>query len=94
MTLILVMADATRRSFVFTSFVELPSFVKVEPRYLKLSTFSSFCPVSIMEFAACWVRLFTMTLLFSELTSIPYVPYVCANAKVQYVGVMSELVVE
>ena len=89
----LVMADATRRSFVFTSFVELPCFVKVEPRYLKLSTSSSFYLVSVMEFAACWVRLFTTTLLFSERTSIPCLPYVCANGTVQYIGVMSELLV-
>ena len=42
MTLSLVIADAARLSFVFTSIVEIPSFVKVEPRYLKLSTSSSF----------------------------------------------------
>ena len=33
MTLSLVMADKARLSFVFTSFVQLPSFAKVEPRY-------------------------------------------------------------
>ena len=33
MTLTLVMADAAKLSFVFTSFVELPTFVKVDLRY-------------------------------------------------------------
>ena len=61
MTLSLVMADAARLSFVFSSFVELPSFVKVEPRYLKLFTSASFSPFSAMEVAASWVRLFIMT---------------------------------
>ena len=60
-TLSLVMADAARLNSVVTSFVELPSFVKVEPRYLKLSTSSSFYPFNVMEVVACWVRLFTMT---------------------------------
>ena len=66
------MADVAMLSYDFTSFVELPSFVKVEPGYLKMSTSPSFCPFSMMEVAAGRVRLFTMTLIFSELTSIPY----------------------
>ena len=53
MTLSLVMVDAARLSFVFTSFVELPTFVKSEPMYLKLPTSSSVCPFSVKEAAAC-----------------------------------------
>ena len=83
MTLSLVMADAAWSSFSVTCFVELPSLVKVKPRYLKLFTSSSFCPFSVMEVAASWVRLFTMTLLFSEFTSIPYAPVVLSNLVVR-----------
>ena len=83
MTLSLVMADAARLSFLFTSSVELPSLDKVEPRYLKLSTSSRFCPFSMMEVAACWVRIFTVTLLFSALTSIPYARAVLSSLMVK-----------
>ena len=60
--------NAARLSFVFTFFVELPS------------TFSSFC---LMEVVACWVRLFTMNLVFSEPTSIPYAAAVVSRLVVR-----------
>ena len=37
-------ADMTTANLIFTSADDLPSFVTVEPRYLKASTSSSFCP--------------------------------------------------
>ena len=73
------MTDAGRLSFVFSSLVELPSFDKVEPRYLKLSTSSRFCPFSVMEVAACY----SSYLLFSELTTIPYAPAVLSRLVVR-----------
>ena len=49
MVLSLVMADVAKPSLAITSLTELPSLVRVEPRYLKLLTSSSFYPLSVME---------------------------------------------
>ena len=66
-----VMADDARLSLVLISFVELPSFVMIDPRYLKLSTSSSFCPFILMFTSARLLVLLRRVLLFSSLTSIP-----------------------
>ncbi|GFR61440.1 lymphoid-restricted membrane protein [Elysia marginata] len=53
-----------------TSTVELPSYCKVAPRYLNLCTNSRGLSSMVME-ASLTLSLLTMTLDFSELTSIP-----------------------
>ena len=52
MTTSLVMTEEAWPNLVFISLVELPSLLKVNPRYLKLSTSSSLFPFSMMFVAA------------------------------------------
>lgn len=44
----LVMADVAMPILVFISFVELPSALTKDPRYLKSFTSSSICPLIVM----------------------------------------------
>lgn len=84
MTLSFVMENVARLSRVFTSLIELPSLVRVEPRYLKLSTSSNFCPFSMMQVGAGWLWLFTIILLYSMLTSMPCAPAALSSLVVRF----------
>ena len=55
-----------------TSAEQVPFLHKVAPRYLKLVTSSNFWPFTLISALLLFVLLI-MTLLFSVLTSIPYV---------------------
>ena len=56
---------------IWISVLQVPSFVRVAPKYLKLDTSSSFLP-SIMMLTLALFVLFTITLDFTVLISIPY----------------------
>ena len=60
------------------SVLQIPSFVRVAPKYLKLDTSSSFSP-SIMMLTLALFVLFTFTLDFTVLISIPYAPTVAMS---------------
>ena len=56
---------------IWISVLQVPSFVRVAPKYLKLDTSSSFMP-SIMMLTLALFVLFTITSDFAVLISIPY----------------------
>lgn len=68
----LVMADVAMPILVFISFVELPSALTKDPRYLKSFTSSSICPLIVMFGDGKCLWLLTRILLFSALISMPY----------------------
>ena len=69
--LCLDIADVATAVLILISFVEVPSLLKVDPKYLKESTSSRFCPFIMMLMGVFWLVLLTSILLFSELTTIP-----------------------
>ena len=58
-------------SLIFTSFIDVPSLVCVDPRYLKWSTSSSVFPFIHMLISGIVLRLLTTILLLQQLVSIP-----------------------
>ena len=80
--LCLTMADVAMPILVFISVEERPSLVSVEPRYLKASTFYNCCPFTWIC-AHVLFPLFTITLLFLLLTSIPYAPDLVVSLSVR-----------
>ena len=61
-------ADMATAIFILIFFVEVPPVLKLDPRYLKDS---SFRPFILMLMAVFWLALLTRILPFSGLTSIP-----------------------